>query len=551
MKTRFVFIFLLALIGFEIALRVNASISVAIKLRAISNTLGIAKKPYTIMILADMSKGDPQYSWSRQLETMLNEKNSGVRFSVIPSRTNAFTTTALLANLEEDIAKHHPDLIVTMMGMYDPYNPHLPSSTDIFFPIQKRQRTIVEKIKIVHWLLLQFNKLRTHFIAIGNHLSHGIVYATHKTPEQFIELARQYVNQGKYEEATHIIHDAVIHIETTQTPSEATYLSMAEILRRMGKSDEALDLLIKAQKLEPQSSSPYFLMGLVRLDRGELDEAIAMYTRALAANPTDAYLLVELGKIYRLKKNYRDAQIWINKALTMKPTLIHARFWLGVVYREMGKVDEAQQILRSLIELPEGPAKQFYSQAKTSEASNHFKEAEELYQKAIEQSPTDGRTYLGLGYLSHRLGHFDKAQALFQKAAELDPDLTKPAMPYTELSYIYRQLGKLNEAEDLEHRAGEQNALTPRNYLHLQEVTRQSGVKLVVLGYPFRTNRTLESLFESEDDVLLVSLESVFPETSEKRSSPYFEDNDFGDFGTLTREGNKRIAQFISINILP
>lgn len=476
---------LLTLIGAEAYLRASSSISFSIKARAVLGKLGFNNE-YRILALGEADFTQPPTSWPEQLEKVLNEKNLGVKFTVI-NENNGYTSTALISALKEKIEKYKPEVIIAMMGIYDPYNPHLPTPEDppSYFGNQENEPEPSLKLIPVVKRLLSKAKLR--------------VYANHKSDREFIEIAEEYISQGKYDEAHWTLQRAVIVIETH---GEGEYLRVAELLRRLGKTEEAHKLLDMAIAKGATDSTVFFTKGLLYLDSGELDKAAEMYRKAIELNPKDPYVYVELGKIHRLQKNYPEAEKWIKKALDIDRKNSHATFWLGAVYREMERFKESERWLRKLIEFEDVEVREHVEKARQFGEEGKVSEAENLYKSALEKSPKDGRIYLELGYLYQKSNRKDEAQEMFKKATALDQDLTKPAMPYMELSYLYRQLGRIQEAQEMENRAFTLNFLTPRNYKTLQSVVHENGVTLVTVQYPlgFLLNPTFRDFGEMTEN---------------------------------------------------
>ncbi len=54
------------------------------------------------------------------LEQILNDKQAGVRFKVINEGVVATTTPEILRNLERNLERYRPDMVIAMMGMCAP-----------------------------------------------------------------------------------------------------------------------------------------------------------------------------------------------------------------------------------------------------------------------------------------------------------------------------------------------------------------------------------------------------------------------------------------------
>jgi hypothetical protein len=95
------------------------------------------------------------------------------------------------------------------------------------------------------------------------------------------------------------------------------------------------------------------------------------------------------------------------------------------------------------------------------------------------------------------------------------------------------------------------NPRTQRNYRDLAARLRQRGIPLVAVQYPLRDLGSLEAVLAGRDGVVLVDNEEVFRDAL--RRAPYddiFVDQFAGDFGHLSREGNRLLAENVAQKIM-
>jgi len=76
-------------------------------------------------------------AYPRQLERILNQRNIGIKFKVINKGVPGTYSTNIVANLESNINKYNPDMIIVMMGINDrdytvPYA-DIPSNKTVLF----------------------------------------------------------------------------------------------------------------------------------------------------------------------------------------------------------------------------------------------------------------------------------------------------------------------------------------------------------------------------------------------------------------------------------
>lgn len=116
-----VFGILLSLVILELGLRLGGFIFLS--LQEYRNRAAIYKKgAYRIMCLGESTTAvGGNDSYPSQLEEVLNQRNIGITFSVINKGTPNINTSYILAHLEENLNRYHPDMVTAMMGTNDIY----------------------------------------------------------------------------------------------------------------------------------------------------------------------------------------------------------------------------------------------------------------------------------------------------------------------------------------------------------------------------------------------------------------------------------------------
>jgi len=107
----------------------------------------IQKGIYRIMCLGESTTAGRYPSF---LENILNQRNIGVRFSVINKGSPAINTGAILSELNDNLDKYKPDMVIVMMGIND-FWPYIPREAlrDSGAPSSIRSLKIYKLMKIM------------------------------------------------------------------------------------------------------------------------------------------------------------------------------------------------------------------------------------------------------------------------------------------------------------------------------------------------------------------------------------------------------------------
>jgi tetratricopeptide (TPR) repeat protein len=142
---------------------------------------------------------------------------------------------------------------------------------------------------------------------------------------------------------------------------------MGQLASQMGENDKALDLLQRAQLLEPGNPGVRFLLAAVHRQRGELDKA-AQVSRGLEASATDQRVLrddpmraavdelnlsavrqVRLGAVQSQAGRFGLAVPFFLRALQADPGNAEARTQYGLALLNLGQHDQARQQLEQVL----------------------------------------------------------------------------------------------------------------------------------------------------------------------------------------------------------
>jgi len=126
--------------------------------------------------------------------------------------------------------------------------------------------------------------------------------------------------------------------------STLAHLAKGQLLRTLGRCDEAIpqfELVIAANR---NSSSALFTLGECKLLTGSVNEAIPLEEQAIRLGPRDPYVFnryLLIGKVHLLQSHVEEALVWLERARIANPGSPWPRAWLASAYALKGETDRA------------------------------------------------------------------------------------------------------------------------------------------------------------------------------------------------------------------
>ncbi len=184
--------------------------------------------------------------------------------------------------------------------------------------------------------------------------------------------------EGHNEEAAKLLEGAL-----NQNPHHADALeALGVVYHRLGRMDEAIDLMKRLAKLTPNAIMPHTNLSRFYMEKGMIAEA--------ESEQAEARRLSWKAELKEKKSTEPDPSIEekierFKKVIAFDPLDVLGYFSLGTAYAE-GK---------------------------------RYQEAEETFRKAVEAGPKHSPSYLGLGDALEHLGRFAEAIQVCEKGVEV------------------------------------------------------------------------------------------------------------------------------------
>jgi tetratricopeptide (TPR) repeat protein len=223
------------------------------------------------------------------------------------------------------------------------------------------------------------------------------------------------------------------------------HLSLGLYLDKIGHTEDGLEELTAALRLDPHSATIYNNLGLHFAKEHDLTNAIGCYENSLRYKPSYsdthynlANVLVEQGKLSEAAEQYTDA-------LRLEPLSADAHNNLGAVLVRQGKLPEAlDQFKEALRIIPDFPEAQDQLGGVLLRLG-HPDLAQLHFQAAIRLKPDFAHAHLKLGLALAEQNYLQEALPHFQTAIKLEPT---NADAYFNLAADYAALNRLNDAAE-------------------------------------------------------------------------------------------------------
>jgi len=194
---------------------------------------------------------------------------------------------------------------------------------------------------------------------------------------------------GNYPEANRV-YDAV---DMESPLAHTAQLSIARNLDRMGRFEEARDVLRRLADRYPDDSEPLVELGDLLRKHEQFSDAVEVYDEAFerigTLEPHHWRLLYARGIALERDTQWARAEADFLKALKFEPDQPFVLNYLGYSWVEQGR---------------------------------NYEDAERMIRKAVELRPNDGYIVDSLGWVLYRLGRYEEAVDYLERSVELRPE---------------------------------------------------------------------------------------------------------------------------------
>jgi len=199
----------------------------------------------------------------------------------------------------------------------------------------------------------------------------------------------------------------------------------ANILKKIGQAEKAIDYFYKALRIRPNSHEVHNNLGnaLHKIDR--VDEAIKHYKKALELRPSFAEAHYNLAVLLAKQGKTDEAIAKYREALRFRPDNVDTLSNLAFELAQMGNLNEAIEYYKKALELEPENVIAHGRLGLALAGAGKIDEAIEQFQIVLKAHPDDVEMYCNMGILLERQGKIEKAIRAYRRALQFEPDYTK------------------------------------------------------------------------------------------------------------------------------
>lgn len=265
-------------------------------------------------------------SWPAQLENILNQQQSRIRFKVYNEGIGGVNSTYILARLKRNLGEYRPHMVISMMGAND-------EELTIIYSGEEEGNFVPEaaqKLRIFRLLRLLWSSYRTW---LGDAQEEGAPEgakrskALYRDPDYDPSVIEQFLRKHhirQVEKSPDPSAEDTLFKEAIRLGSgnPAVYAEMAQICANRGDLDSAVQYLQKATAIKPDKNY-YISLAYYYQQQDQLVRAEEMAKKAIGLSPFDYMLYIELARIYFLQDNFKGAKDAYLVAIPLTPENPH------------------------------------------------------------------------------------------------------------------------------------------------------------------------------------------------------------------------------------
>lgn len=251
-----------------------------------------------------LGESTTQGQYPAYLEQILNQRNIGIKFKAIDKGITSTNTGSIVSQLEANLSKYQPDLVVTMMGINDkgahmPYEAPTASKGILFMrslKVYKLARLLGLHLKTTYKAVSAFRQQTDKYTHLQSQsiLNKGSLLPVHDVG-YYVELGWMYNDQGKLTLAEEAFKQGI----ALNPNHPECYEGLGRTYILQSRPALAEKVFKRGIAVAANYSNCFDGLGQMYLKQGRPALAEEVFRRGIALNPQDFTCYTNLGKMYK------------------------------------------------------------------------------------------------------------------------------------------------------------------------------------------------------------------------------------------------------------
>jgi len=196
----------------------------------------------------------------------------------------------------------------------------------------------------------------------------------------------------------------------------------------------------------PDSSYYFFTEAQIARKKGNFEKAIEYLEKAIKIDPGSLYLKRELALLYAQQNNNPKALVIIRNILENNPDDVETLILSGKIYHNLKNTVAAKEAYKKVIKIDKSRENIYLILGGLYIKDNEMSDALSVFRLLVDNFPASYPGRFFLGKIHSQKGNYKEAEKQLKKALTLQPEMIEPRF---ELLNIYRAQGKKQDPEKI------------------------------------------------------------------------------------------------------
>jgi tetratricopeptide (TPR) repeat protein len=228
------------------------------------------------------------------------------------------------------------------------------------------------------------------------------------------------LRSGEHAEAERTLQEAL----ALRSDSAATTFLLAQSQAEQYKKVEALDLLLRARKLDPGNPDVLFLIAQISMGESLYEDAVSLLDQAIKLAPGRPDLHAALGDSYLGLEKTEQAIHEFKTVIDLQPSAASYAF-MADAYMRTGDLQNAKKYLAQGIAKDARNSPCLYEQGIIAEKEGNNADAELLLTSAVKVDPSNDNALYRLATIKMRRRKYEEAIPLLRRCTHLMPNMPR------------------------------------------------------------------------------------------------------------------------------